>query len=179
MSKSWKGVGEEACAHHDAWGTVSMGMTVAKSHVIGGIVMSKPRTPPEGRGFYAWKKSYHRNYPCLVKLWIPPDAQRVSPVCVWLPQKRSKKCRASKVKVIEVLAQPKSLECWNGSRFNRSVTQATSHWGLAKAVYRVNRWVHSEDQNGFRYFNGSVDIICAEGIHFFMKREQAESHNTP
>ncbi len=137
--------------------------------------MSKPRIPPKGRGFYGWKKSYHRDYPCLVKLWIPPDAERVSPfsdiAC------RSRKCRASKVKVIEVLAQPSPT--WYGKTFTKSVTQATSHWGLAKAVYRVNRWVYSEDQNGLRYFEPSDAVICGIGIHFFMQREYAESYNTP
>jgi hypothetical protein len=97
--------------------------------------------PPEG-SFIAWKKCRAK---VLVKLSIPDDAKR--------SHSTGRKCRASKVVVLEVI----------GAEFGISIDDSQFFYRKGDVVtpdsFDDNRW----DE-------------CSHGIHFFITREEAEAY---
>ena len=98
-------------------------------------------TPEEG-SFIGWKKTTKG----VVKLLILGDAKRTNSLV-------SRKCRASKVKVLEGF--PKAT----GTHFK----------GL---VYETGAVLEVKD------FNDDIRVGCTKGIHFFMTRKEAEEWAT-
>ena len=104
---------------------------------------------PEG-AFIGWKKVRREcGEPAILKLQIPEDAQRVSSV-------KGRKCRASKVLVLEALGGAE------GDVF-------TSFHDFS-FIYKVGQVVEP------RYpYNPTFLNDCESGIHFFITREEAKS----
>jgi len=102
---------------------------------------------PEEGGFYAYKKTTKG----VIKIYIPASAKRMNPI-------GSRKCRASKIVVI-------SGEGCGGSCIIRTHSQI---------VYNRGDTIVSKDTRGLIRFNDDVRVECAEGIHFFMTKEEAE-----
>ena len=110
-----------------------------------------PMACPSDGAFIGWKKALGCGEAVLVKLLIPEDAKRSSAT--------GRKCRCNKAKVIEILSMKdnKELKC---------------------AV--------SEHDDSFIYIKGEVVCEpnfcedrfteCAEGIHFFIDRTEAEKY---
>ena len=101
-------------------------------------------TCPDTGSFIAWKSA--GDY--IVKLEIPEDAKRSSAT--------TRKCRASKAKVLEI-------QKMDGSRAD--VTEVTSDRG---GVYRVGEMVYPDKWDDDRWNE------CSNGIHFFVTRVEAE-----
>ncbi len=97
---------------------------------------------PEEGSFIAWKKCQNN---VIVKLLIPEDAKRSSAT--------SRKCRASKAVVLEVIGAEQAIST-NDVSF----------------VYEVGKEVvpDSFDEDRWRE--------CSNGIHFFMTRKEAENY---
>ena len=96
---------------------------------------------PEEGSFVGWKKCQHD---VLVKLLIPSDAKRSSAT--------SRKCRASKALVLEVVGAEKAISRYDGS-----------------FVYEVGKEVVADGFDDDRWNE------CSAGIHFFMTRREAEN----
>ena len=112
------------------------------------------RCPSHG-AFIGWKAARLPNGDvCVVKLEIPSDAKRSSGC--------SRKCRASKAKVLGIYALGSDIE-------------------LERGLYAV-----SDYDDTFRYYPGATvypDVFdedrfteCGGGIHFFMSRFEAERY---
>jgi len=101
--------------------------------------------PKEGE-FYGYKKLSNDK---VVKLKIPADAQRVNAI-------GSKKCRASYAIPVEDCGTNSGGYCYN-HRYNR--------YGCS---YKKNVPAYPDS------FNDDIRVECTHGIHFFMKREEAE-----
>jgi hypothetical protein len=97
---------------------------------------------PEEGSFVAWKKC--RN-DVIVKLLIPEDAKRSSAT--------SRKCRASKAVVLEVIGAEKAIST-NDETF----------------VYEVGKEVVPDSFDDDRWNE------CSHGIHFFITRKEAENY---
>ena len=97
---------------------------------------------PEEGSFVAWKKC--RN-DVIVKLLIPEDAKRSSAT--------SRKCRASKAVVLEVIGAEKGISK-NDETF----------------VYEVGKEVFPDSFDDDRWNE------CSHGIHFFITRAEAENY---
>jgi hypothetical protein len=97
---------------------------------------------PEEGSFVGWKKCRNN---VIVKLLIPEDAKRSSAT--------SRKCRASKAVVLEVIGAEKALSRYDGT-----------------FVYEVGKEVVA---NGFDDDRWNE---CSNGIHFFMTRAEAENY---
>ena len=97
--------------------------------------------PDEG-AFVAWKKCENN---VIVKLLIPEDAKRSSAT--------SRKCRASKAIVLEVIGAEKGV----------------SH-NDASFVYEVGKEVVADSFDDDRWNE------CSHGIHFFISRNEAENY---
>lgn len=97
---------------------------------------------PEEGAFVGWKKCKGN---VLVKLLIPEDAKRSSAT--------SRKCRASKAVVLEVIGAEKGFSTVDG-RF----------------VYEVGKEVVPDSFNEDRWKE------CSHGIHFFLTRKEAENY---
>jgi hypothetical protein len=97
---------------------------------------------PEEGSFIAWKLCKNK---VLIKLLIPADAKR--------SHGSERKCRASKVEVLEVI----------GSDYGVSM-----HDGVTE--YRVGQTVVADSFNENRW------EVCAPGIHFYISRLEAENH---
>jgi hypothetical protein len=99
---------------------------------------------PETGAFEAYKRVGHNT---ILRLLIPAHAVRVSSLV-------GRKCRASEVKVMEVVSgDPDDLTSTNDFSFHYEVG------GTFKPA------------NGF---SDDIRIECAPGIHFFMTRREAE-----
>ena len=96
---------------------------------------------PEDGAFTAWKKCGG----VLVKLLIPADAERSSGT--------SRKCRASKAVVLEVIGADKGISTYDET-----------------FVYEVGKEV-VPDSFDFDRWNE-----CSHGIHFFVTRKEAENY---
>ncbi|MFP5528180.1 pentapeptide repeat-containing protein [Peptococcus simiae] len=103
---------------------------------------------PEEGSFTAWKKCHANEQPVLVKLLIPEDAKRSSAT--------SRKCRASKAKVLAVT----SLDGETHYKEARSGYDS-------RFVYRPGETIEVDDFEKNRW------IECASGIHFFMTKDEA------
>ena len=99
---------------------------------------------PEEGSFIAFKKANH----CIIKLLIPEDARRSGAT--------TRKCRASKAKVLEIVDK-------NG----KNVSSIVSDWD-STFIYEVGKTVDVEDFDEDRWNE------CSTGIHFFITREEAE-----
>ena len=97
--------------------------------------------PDEG-AFVAWKKCENN---VIVKLLIPEDAKRSSST--------SRKCRASKAIVLEVIGAEKGVS-QNDASF----------------VYEVGKEVVADSFDDDRWNE------CSHGIHFFITRNEAENY---
>jgi len=97
---------------------------------------------PEEGAFIGWKKCREN---VIVKLFIPDDAKRSSAT--------SRKCRASKAVVLEVLG---------------------AEYGVAQhdenMIYRVGETVTPDSWDEDRWKE------CSNGIHFFITRAEAEQY---
>lgn len=97
---------------------------------------------PEEGSFVGWKKCKDN---VIVKLLIPEDAQRSSAT--------SRKCRASKAIVLEVIGAEKAIST-NDEDF----------------VYEVGKEVVPDSFDDDRWNE------CSHGIHFFITRKEAENY---
>jgi hypothetical protein len=97
---------------------------------------------PEEGSFVAWKKCQND---VIVKLLIPEDAKRSSAT--------SRKCRASKAVVLEVIGAEKAISK-NDASF----------------VYEVGKEVIPDSFDDNRWNE------CSHGIHFFLTRKEAENY---
>ena len=98
---------------------------------------------PEEGSFIAWKTCGNN---VIVKLLIPEDAQRSSAT--------SRKCRASKAKVLEIFGADKAY-----SRYDSSF------------IYEKGKTIEPIGS-----FSGDRWDECASGIHFFITRSEAEAY---
>jgi hypothetical protein len=97
---------------------------------------------PQGN-LVGWKKCQNG---VIVKLLIPQDAKRSNAT--------GRKCRASKVKVLQVYGANEGL----------------STYKLAPTItYRKGEWVTTK-------WNDDRWVECGGGIHFFLTREEAEAY---
>ena len=101
-------------------------------------------TCPDTGSFIAWKSAGVY----IVKLEIPADAKRSSAT--------SRKCRASKARVLEIQNK-------DGSKAD--VTEVKSDRG---GVYKVGEMVYPDEWDDNRWNE------CSHGIHFFVTRIEAE-----
>lgn len=97
---------------------------------------------PEEGAFIGWKKCREN---VIVKLLIPEDAKRSSAT--------SRKCRASKAVVLEVL----------GAEYGVSQNDKNT-------IYRVGETVTPDAWDADRWKD------CSNGIHFFITRAEAEQY---
>ena len=104
-------------------------------HATIGVTMACPETG----SFHAWKKCKDN---VLVKLLIPADARRSSAT--------TRKCRADKVEVLEVLGTDVGV----------------SERGQ---IYKIGETVVADSWDGDRWNE------CSHGIHFFVNRSDAET----
>ena len=96
---------------------------------------------PEEGGFYAWKKTSKG----VIKIYVPADAKRCNSLV-------SRKCRASKIKVI-------SGEGIGGSSPNRT----------RRAILYLKGTTVESDK-----WDDDIRVECTHGIHFFMTKKEAE-----
>jgi hypothetical protein len=104
---------------------------------------------PETGSFKGWKKGRNGE---IVKLLIPACAERISSLV-------GRKCRASQARVLEIWKDGKIVI--NPEYIVHSSYQPTFQYQLHKTVKVLN-------------FNTDYRIECAEGIHFFITRKEAE-----
>ena len=97
---------------------------------------------PEEGSFVAWKKCKNN---VIVKLLIPEDAKRSSAT--------TRKCRASKAIVLEVIGAEKGIST-----------------GDETFVYEVGKEVVPDSFDDNRWKE------CSHGIHFFITRKEAENY---
>jgi hypothetical protein len=108
---------------------------------------------PEAGSFIAYKMA--RN--CLIKLEIPADALRSSAT--------TRKCRASKAKVLEITDE-------NGKKIKSTCSDRTSQF-----IYEVGKTVYSRDDDGNIAFDENRWNECSTGIHFFITKQEAINYN--
>ena len=82
----------------------------------------------------------------IAKLVIPHDAKRLNAI-------GSRKCRAEKAFVLEMFGASEALD---------------KHTG--KMLYKAEEWAIPDS------FDDDVRVECSHGIHFFMRREEAEAY---
>lgn len=109
-----------------------------------------PMVCPEEGEFVGWKKAGKN---IIVKLLIPSDAKRSSAT--------TRKCRCNKAKV---------LELYNTDGTIASEREVHSKYDNS-FVYKVGDTVEVKDFDNDRWNE------CAEGIHFFLKRQEAINYN--
>lgn len=120
-------------------------------------------TPPaKGEAFICYKKAYYREttnlrVPCIVTLHVPAHAERQ----MHNAESGNKKCRASEAVVMameSLKGEPVPLDRCIYSQHDR------------RFIYKVGSTVKPE-----RPYERSLSI-CASGIHFFMRRKDAEKY---
>lgn len=99
---------------------------------------------PEIGGFYGYKKLSDG---VIVKLFVPSRAKRTNSLI-------GRKCRASEVKVVEVV--------------KGEITSPIKSTDYGEAVYQVGATVKADK------WDGDIRIECTHGIHFFMTLKEAE-----
>jgi len=100
---------------------------------------------PEEGSFIAYKKASC----CVVKLLIPEDAKRSSAT--------SRKCRASKAKVLEI----------KNIKTGENLNDVCSNWDK-NFIYTIGEIIEVDNFDKDRWCE------CAPGIHFFITRQEAE-----
>ena len=108
-----------------------------------------PMECPEEGSFIGWKKVDATDRKVIVKLSIPEDAKRSSAT--------SRKCRCNKAKVVEI---------YNFDGTIAEERKCNSHHDKC-FIYEVGKTVEVKNFNEDRWKE------CAEGIHFFMNRQEA------
>lgn len=108
-----------------------------------------PMTCPDSGSFIAWKKA--RGY--IVKLLIPEDAKRSSAT--------GRKCRCDKAIVV-------AIETINGE--SSGLNEIASDYN-SSFIYRIGETVIEPNFCEDRFKE------CAEGIHFFINRQEAANFN--
>ena len=107
-----------------------------------------PLRCPDSGAFIGWKKCFDDDtHEVVVKLLIPEDAKRLSSI--------SRKCRCDKAIVLEI-------KDMNGKDINKAYSIHDPSF-----VYKVGETVSVSDFNNNRWAG------CAEGIHFFINRQEA------
>ena len=128
---------------------------------------------PEKRGFIAFKRiaKAHENWliptgvSCIAVLEIPEDAQRVTtvyPEKIYANYNRyyAYKCRANKAKVLRIeTLKGDVVECKGISCFYTNC-----------CVYETGKMVYADS------FDPNPENECSNGIHFFMRREDAVNY---
>jgi len=102
---------------------------------------------PEEGTFIAWKKANK----CVVKLEIPASAKRSSAT--------SRKCRASKAKVLAIYDQKGNELQEINSDYDTGFVYKVGHTVKPTIEFEENRWIE-----------------CGSGIHFFITRKEAENY---
>lgn len=102
---------------------------------------------PEQGSFIAWKKL--RN-DAIAKLLIPREAKRSSAT--------SRKCRASKAKVLAIYSK-------DGKKIDKGASKHDNNF-----IYRVGETVYPDEWDEYRWAE------CSNGIHFFITRKEAEEY---
>ena len=110
-----------------------------------------PMACPSDGAFIGWKKARHCGEAVLVKLLIPEDAKRSSAT--------GRKCRCDKARVIEILSM----------KDNKELEYAVSGYDR-DFVYKKGETVCEPNFCEDRFKE------CAEGIHFFIDRKEAEKY---
>ena len=133
---------------NDMTGT-NMGFTYMRDTCIEDCII--PMACPSDGAFVGWKKARHCGEAVLVKLLIPEDAKRSSAT--------GRKCRCDKAKVIEILSM----------KDNKELEYAVSdyNWDF---IYKKGKVVCEPNFCEDRFKE------CAEGIHFFIDRTEAENY---
>jgi hypothetical protein len=102
--------------------------------------------PPVGETIVGFKKL---RYDIVIKVGVPADADRVS---TWI----NRKCRASALRVIEVMQNPDNIP-----------TDCMPGWRNQSFAYKLGE-LHHPDQ-----FDPDERLDCHPGLHFFMTLEEA------
>lgn len=110
-----------------------------------------PMACPSDGDFIGWKKARHCGEEVLVKLLIPEDAKRSSAT--------GRKCRCDKARVIEILSM----------KDNKELESAVSDYDK-NFIYKKGEVVCEPNFCEDRFTE------CAEGIHFFIDRIEAEKY---
>ena len=104
---------------------------------------------PEEGSFIGWKKAFSKDwYQVLIKLLIPKDAKRSSAT--------TRKCRASKAKVLKMV-----------------VAETGEVVDVAYSCYQSDFEYHTGEYVYPDSFDEDRWIECANGIHFFMTKQEA------
>ena len=107
-----------------------------------------PFVCPDSGAFVGWKKCLDDDiHDVIVKLLIPEDAKRLSSI--------GRKCRCDKAIVLEI-------KDMNGKDINKAYSVHDPSF-----VYKVGETVSVSDFNNNRW------VECAEGIHFFINKQEA------
>lgn len=107
-----------------------------------------PFACPDSGAFIGWKRCLDDDaHDVIVKLLIPEDAKRLSSI--------SRKCRCDKAIVLEI-------KDMNGKDINKAYSIHD-----ASFVYKVGETVSVSDFDNNRW------VQCAEGIHFFINKQEA------
>ena len=129
---------------------------------------------PKNRGFVGWKKAVVGEYglpprlitksahQCLVKLWIPEDAITVNSC--------ERKCRCNKAKVLEITNLDNGKHIRMAYSIYASDLSIPIRWSAAEYEpfpYMVGEEVFPD------YFDDDVNRVCANGIHFFLNKQDA------
>jgi Family of unknown function (DUF5758)/Pentapeptide repeats (8 copies) len=97
---------------------------------------------PDCGPLFGWKKCRDN---VIVKLFIPSKARRSNST--------GRKCRAERVKVLEVIGEKCGISLHD-----------------VKVIYRPGEWVHCHKWEENRW------VECGGGIHFYITRLEAEAH---
>lgn len=103
---------------------------------------------PDFGPFCAYKKLSRG---VIVRVLIPGDAKRTSTLV-------GRKCRASHVKIIEVVENP----------FDMQLPIGSTHKG-SDVPYQVGETFYADE------FDDDIRVECAHGIHFFMTLKEAQN----
>ena len=117
--------------------------------VMTGHQIATFRIVPEVGGFYGFKKVSNQ---AVLKIFIPEDAKRLNSF-------GSRKCRASKIKVMEIAIE--------GDTPGQTIFKSSTH--DTKLEYSVGQEVSVSD------FCDDLKQECAAGIHFFLTLEEAKA----
>ena len=114
------------------------------TYIINEVTFGLTINCPEEGSFIGYKKAQGK----IVKLLILEDSKRSSAT--------SYKCRASKVKVLEI--------------DNGNLLEVKTDWHNSNLIYKVGETIEIKDFDNNRWNE------CSIGIHFFMSRKMAENY---
>ena len=114
------------------------------------LVCARTSIVPESGSFEGWKQCRDG---VLVHLLIPSEAKRSNAT--------GRRCRADFVRVLEVISA--------------EVGYSKNPSGGPKTEYRAGELIYSKKEDGTVYFEEDRFEECAEGIHFYLSRIEAEN----